>query len=1197
MDAWVPKFLSEDDNYSFDDEESNDFDKGRKVGVLEFDKPNDETDVEKVSESSFMNENNIVQENVTATSVNSPLFSPITEPQDDGEINIPPIDQNKPTSSFEVLSSKKTSSIPITGGSILNVMDDLLRLVRQWANTFSKIASKWGDLVVWEESEEVSLSCKHLCLKIKINEIINDCFKIIIKSKVYWIRAKEMDAWVPKFLSEDDNYSSDDEESNDFDRGRKVGDMEFNKPNDETDVEKVSESSFMNENNIVQENVTATSVNSPLSADPFNIYELLQKKNDTTTQSNDSDPSHPLGLGHKAKKGWIKELCSKHKINFVIIQESKMESINLFSIRALWGNLTFDHAVSAAIGNSRGILCVWDPNMFIKQHVSSSDYFLAIMGTWTPTSIKLLVISIYAPQDLSKKKELWDYVCSLVDRWDGEIVIMGDFNEVRTEHVRFGSIFNVRGANAFNNFISKADLIDLPLGGYSYTWSHKSASKMSKLDRFLISKGLLIRFPHLSGLCLDRHLSDHRPIIMFESSLDYGPTPFRMFHSWSKMEGFDKFMESSWLSMNITDPNGLIRMKKKLQLLKNNIKSWVKENKTKLYAIKSSIIHNLSEVDKIIDQGGGNDEIINKRSLLMTELHDINSIDALDLSEKAKVRWSIEGDENTKYFHGILNRKRNQLAIRGILHCGDWIVEPSQVKTEFFNYFSNQFSKPSSSRLNIDFEFPTRLNLEQVEELERSVSFEEIKKAVWDCGTNKSLGPDGFSFEFFHSHWNTLNQDIVAAVHEFFATGSFPPGCNSTFIALIPKIINAKVVKDYRHISLIGSLYKVIAKILANRLSLVMSDLISDVQTTFVSNRQILDGPFILNELFSWCKYKKINAMIFKVDFEKAFDSVRWDYLNDVFKSFGFGEKWRSWINGCLVLSMGSVLVNGSPTQEFHFHKGLKQGDPLSPFLFILIMESLHLSFTRVLDSGLFKGINISNSLSLSHLFYADDAVFIGKWDINNIKTIVNVLKCFFLASGLKINLHKSKLTGIRVSKDQVDLAASLVGCSTFYPPFHYLGVKVAASMSRLNSWKDVISKLSSRLSKWKLKTLSIGGRLALLKSILTAIPLYYMSLYKAPAGILKDMESIRRRFFNGAEKTKGKWFGLVGNIFWLLRKMEVLVFLVSTLQIELFYSSGCGVFSLKNLHCGPESLKQSMEKKVLSTTQPLLIKALFGST
>ncbi|GJZ44001.1 RNA-directed DNA polymerase, eukaryota, reverse transcriptase zinc-binding domain protein [Tanacetum coccineum] len=281
------------------------------------------------------------------------------------------------------------------------------------------------------------------------------------------------------------------------------------------------------------------------------------------------------------------------------------------------------------------------------------------------------------------------------------------------------------------------------------------------------------------------------------------------------MEGFDKFIETSWLSMNIAYSNGLIRMKKKLQLLKNAIKIWVKENKTKINATKSSIQHKLSEVDKIIDLGGGNDEIINKRSSLMKDLYDINSIDALDLSQKAKVRWSIEGDENSNYSHGILNSKRSNL----------------------------------------------------------------------------------LSEEFF-----------------FMVTGSW------------------------------------------NRLS-----------------------PFILNELIFWCKHKKINAMIFKVDFEKAFDSVRWDYLDDVLKSFGFGDKRRSWISGCLLSFMGSVLINGSPTLEFHFHKGLKQGDPLSPFLFILITESLHLSFTRVLDSGLFKGINISNSLTLSYLFYADDAVFIDQ--------------------------------------------------------------------------------------------------------------------------------------------------------------------------------------------------------------------------
>ncbi|GJW41622.1 RNA-directed DNA polymerase, eukaryota [Tanacetum coccineum] len=473
----------------------------------------------------------------------------------------------------------------------------------------------------------------------------------------------------------------------------------------------------------------------------------------------------------------------------------------------------------------------------------------------------------------------------------------------------------------------------------------------------------------------------------------------------------------------------------------------------------------------------------------------------LDMSQKAKIRWSIEGDENSKYFHGILNSKRSHLFIRGILHNGDWIEDPIRVKAEFFNHFAKQFSEPSPSHINLDLLYSNCLSMDQAGELESNISIDEIKSA----------------------YWSIMGSDIVDAVNQFFSTCFFPPGCNSNFIALIPKIRDAKVIKDFRPISLIGSIYKIIAKILANRLCMVIPLLINEVQTAFVSNRQILDGPFILNELISWCKYKKMKAMIFKIDFEKAFDSVRWDYLDDILKSFGFGVKWRSWIAGCLNSAKGSVLVNGSPTAEFKFHRGLKQGDPLSPFLFILVMESLHRSFSRVMEAGLYKGISINNSLLLSHLFYADDAVFVGEWNRANITTIVRVLNCFYMASGLKINLSKSKLSGIGVSKCEVDEAAAIVGCTTLSPPFQYLGVKIGAPMSRINSWKEVTEKVSSRLSKWKIQTLSSGGRLTLIKSVLNALPLYYMSLFKAPTAVLKVLESLRSNFFNGSVKEDRK--------------------------------------------------------------------------
>lgn len=131
---------------------------------------------------------------------------------------------------------------------------------------------------------------------------------------------------------------------------------------------------------------------------------------------------------------------------------------------------------------------------------------------------------------------------------------------------------------------------------------------------------------------------------------------------------------------------------------------------------------------------------------------------------------------------------------------------------------------------------------------------------------------------------------------------------------------------------------------------------------------------------------------MFKVDFAKAYDSIRWDYLDDVLRSFGFGDKWCSWIKGSLTSSMASILVNGSSMVEFQFHCGLKQGDPLAPYLFILIMESLHLSFSRVVDAGVFKGIKIDNAVTISHLFYADDAVFIGEWSDDNLNRIMHIL-------------------------------------------------------------------------------------------------------------------------------------------------------------------------------------------------------------
>nr|GEU41233.1 RNA-directed DNA polymerase, eukaryota, reverse transcriptase zinc-binding domain protein [Tanacetum cinerariifolium] len=262
-------------------------------------------------------------------------------------------------------------------------------------------------------------------------------------------------------------------------------------------------------------------------------------------------------------------------------------------------------------------------------------------------------------------------------------------------------------------------------------------------------------------------------------------------------------------------------------------------------------------------------------------------------------------------------------------------------------------------------------------------------------------------------------------------------------------------------------MYKIVSKILANRLVVVLGGPVNEIQSAFVADKQIIDGPFILNELVQWCKKKKKQSLVFKVDFEKAYDSVRWDHIDDIMRKFGFGEKWS--------------------------------------------------------DVGLFKGIELAHSLNLSHMFYVDDAIFMGQWSESNIDTNVKVLVCFNRASGFRINLTKSKLLGISVEDDKVKQSAAKIGCNTLKTPFSYSGSKVGGCMSRIQSWNETIKRMACRLSKWKLKTLSIGGRLTLLKSVLRSMPIYHMSLFKVPKKVFHSMESMRSYFFNGAELSSKK--------------------------------------------------------------------------
>jgi len=286
------------------------------------------------------------------------------------------------------------------------------------------------------------------------------------------------------------------------------------------------------------------------------------------------------------------------------------------------------------------------------------------------------------------------------------------------------------------------------------------------------------------------------------------------------------------------------------------------------------------------------------------------------LRHKSRAKWLKEGDSNTTYFHKTINFKRNHNAIQGIFINGVWVQQPKLVKDEAVKFFVSRFTEENFSRPTLDGVHFKMITHSQREELIAPFSDKELKEVVWSCGGDKCPGPDGFNFNFIKEFWGVLKPEFRRFVDEFHVHGSFPKSINASFLALIPKSNHPQSFNDYRPISLIGCMYKIIAKLLANRLRIVLPGLIYERQSAFIKDRHILHGTLILNEVVEEAKRSKKPVMVFKVDFEKVYDSVSWSFLDYILDRLGFYLKWRKWITACLQSATISILVNGSPTKE-----------------------------------------------------------------------------------------------------------------------------------------------------------------------------------------------------------------------------------------------------------------------------------------
>ena len=494
------------------------------------------------------------------------------------------------------------------------------------------------------------------------------------------------------------------------------------------------------------------------------------------------------------------------------------------------------------------------------------------------------------------------------------------------------------------------------------------------------------------------------------------------------MRGFLDLVKDSWsLPVTGSSPNcsPISFLLKKLRRLKAELKGWNRRVFGDVHERIRDAYARVELVQKSMADLGRTEALVREEYLARRCYSEMVERQCCFLRQKNRASWLKDGDRNTKFFHTSLRIRSVSAGISRLEIDGAISEDRGVISDHLVNYYVDLFAfSPSISNVDLfDQVMGAEVSAEQNEMLARIPCDEEIKTAVFSLSIESAPGPDGFGGGFFQSCWDTVKGDLIGAVRDFFTTGILPRGLNSSFATLIPKSSNAMKVEDYRPIVLGNFVYKIMAKILASRLGVVLAAVISPNQFGFIPGRQIHDCIAIASEgINSLDNLAKVKNMAIKVDIRKAFDTLSWAFLLQILRSWGFGDQFVGWIESILLSGHLSILVNGLPKGHFPCRRGVRQGDPLSPLLFCVAEEFLSRRLSLAKAEGRLDGFHIGYGVDFpSHLLYADDVIIFAKATRRSCRTIVGILQEYagFLvrSSILRNREFTSAHTSLRVIK------------------------------------------------------------------------------------------------------------------------------------------------------------------------------------
>lgn len=452
-----------------------------------------------------------------------------------------------------------------------------------------------------------------------------------------------------------------------------------------------------------------------------------------------------------------------------------------------------------------------------------------------------------------------------------------------------------------------------------------------------------------------------------------------------------------------------------------------------------------------------------------------------------------------------------------------WVQTQEDMEDAFHHFFVQLSGRPASRHHTLDLN-AIEVSTADLAQLEAQFTEQEIWEAIKSMPPDKAPGPDGFSVLFYQTCWDIIKGDLVTAFLHFGSSGGHNfHQLNQALIILVPKKPAAEEPKDFRPISLLHSFAKLVSKVLARRLSPCLASVVAPNQSAFIKHRSMQDNFNLVRLSARTLHQRKKPSLLLKLDIAHAFDSISWPFLLEVLTHKGFGPSWCRWIAALLSTSSSRVLLNGWPGKPIRHGRGVRQGDPLSPMLFVLAMDILNNLIHSAENSSLLAPVGGLRGIPHRLFLYADDAALFLTPVVTDLITIKEILQLFGEALGLHSNLAKSSLSPIRCSELHLQLIEEVLPCPRKDFPCKYLGLPLSLRKTTKGDFQPLLDKIASRLASWKARLLSTGGRVVLIKSVITATPIYHLMALEPPVWILKQIDKRRRAFlWKGAESISG---------------------------------------------------------------------------